>query len=181
MLKKYGWCAQTDKQRQQPNISDYTTNRTDMTKANNYNGSRSGLWGLIITIPVFPIKLHAPTNLTQKLKLMGRGVQFTYIIFQHSPSRRASLGSQTWNMSEQQLFYLIALARIRTHDLWLWYHIKLHASTNSTQKLKLMGRDVQFIYIIFQHFQLEPSQPGAKSFLFISQPIIIWYRGSLTK
>jgi hypothetical protein len=36
-----------------------------------------------------------------------------------------------------------------------------------------MGRDVQFIYIIFQHFQLEPSQPGAKSFLFISQPIII--------
>ena len=25
------------------------------------------------------IKLHAPTNSTQKLKLMGRGVQFTYI------------------------------------------------------------------------------------------------------
>jgi hypothetical protein len=51
------------------------------------------------------IKLHAPTNSTQKLKLIGRGGQFTYIIFQHSPSRRASLGSQTWNRSEQQLFY----------------------------------------------------------------------------
>ena len=25
------------------------------------------------------IELHAPTNLTQKLKLMGRGGQFTYI------------------------------------------------------------------------------------------------------
>ena len=25
------------------------------------------------------IKLHAPTNSTQKLKLMGRGGQFTYI------------------------------------------------------------------------------------------------------
>ena len=37
--------------------------------------------------------------------------QFTYIIFQHSPSSRASLGSQTWNRSEQQLFNLIALAR----------------------------------------------------------------------
>jgi hypothetical protein len=74
----------------------------------------------------------------------------TYIIFQHSPARRASLGSQTWNRSEQQLFYLIALARIQTHDIWLWYHIKLHAPTNSTQKLKLMGRGVQFTYIIFQ-------------------------------
>jgi hypothetical protein len=27
------------------------------------------------------IKLHAPTNSTQKLKLIGGGGQFTYIIF----------------------------------------------------------------------------------------------------
>jgi hypothetical protein len=51
------------------------------------------------------IKLHAPTNSNQKLKPIGRGGQVTYIIFQHSPSHRASLGSQTWNRSEQQLFY----------------------------------------------------------------------------
>jgi hypothetical protein len=63
------------------------------------------------------IKLHALTNSTQKLKLMGRGVQFTYIIFQHSPHVEPLSGYQTWNRSEQQLFYLIALARIQTHDL----------------------------------------------------------------
>jgi hypothetical protein len=28
--------------------------------------------------------LHAPTNSIQKLKFMGRGGQFTYIIFQHT-------------------------------------------------------------------------------------------------
>ena len=39
---------------------------------------------------------------------------------------------QTWNRSEHQLFYLIALTRIRT---------------SSTQKLKLMGRGGQFTYI----------------------------------
>ena len=99
------------------------------------------------------IKLYAPINSTQKLKLMGRAVQFTYIIFQRSPSRRASLGSQTWNRSEQQLFYLIALARIRTRNIWLWYHIKLHAPTNSNQKLKLIGGG-QFTYIIFQQICL---------------------------
>jgi hypothetical protein len=48
-------------------------------------------------------------------------------------------------------FILIALTRIRTRDLWLWYHIKLHAPSNSTQKLKLIGRGGQFTYIIFQH------------------------------
>jgi hypothetical protein len=35
-------------------------------------------------------------------------------------------------------------ARIRTRDLWLWYHIELHVLTNSTQKLKLIGKDGQF-------------------------------------
>jgi hypothetical protein len=63
------------------------------------------------------IKLHAPTSSTQKLNLIRGGVQFTYIIFQHFPSRRAFLGFQTWNKSEQQLFYLIALSRIRNRDI----------------------------------------------------------------
>jgi hypothetical protein len=80
------------------------------------------------------IKLHAPTSATQKFKLIEKGDQSThyfsplnlmmhnsparsrkkstYIIFQHSHSCRGSLCSQTWNMSEQQLFYLIALTRI---------------------------------------------------------------------
>ena len=44
-------------------------------------------------------------------------------------------------------FYLIVLIRIRTRDLWLWYHIELHAPTSSTQKLKLMWRGGQFTYI----------------------------------
>jgi hypothetical protein len=69
------------------------------------------------------------------------------LIFQHSPSRGGSLRPQMWNRSEQQLFYLIALTRIRTRDLWLWYCIELHAPTSSTQKLKLMGRGGQFTYI----------------------------------
>jgi len=70
------------------------------------------------------------------------------LIFQHSPSRGGSLRPQTSNRSEHQLFYLIALTRIRTRDLWLWYHIELHAPTCLTQKLKLMGRGRQFTYIL---------------------------------
>jgi hypothetical protein len=100
---------------------------------------------------VHRIKLHAPSSSTQNLKLLGGGGQFTYIIFQHFPSRRASLGSQTWNRSEQQLFYLIVLTRIRTRDIWLLYHIKLHAPHSSIQKLKVIGGVGQFTYIIFQH------------------------------
>ena len=69
------------------------------------------------------------------------------LIFQHSPSRGGSLWPQTWNWSEQQLFYSIVLTGIRTRDFWLWYHIKLHAPTNSTQKLKRMWKDWQFTYI----------------------------------
>jgi hypothetical protein len=38
------------------------------------------------------IKLNAPTNSTQKLKLIGGGGQFTYIIFQHSPHVDPLLG-----------------------------------------------------------------------------------------
>jgi len=35
--------------------------------------------GLIGQYPLLYIELHAPTSSTQKLKLMGRGGQFTYI------------------------------------------------------------------------------------------------------
>jgi hypothetical protein len=58
---------------------------------------------VIVIIIVVGIKLHA--RATQQFKLIGGGGQFTYIVFQHSLLRRASLGSQTWNMSEIQLFY----------------------------------------------------------------------------
>jgi hypothetical protein len=77
------------------------------------------------------------------------------LIFQHSPSSGGSVRPQTWNRSEQQLFYLIALTRIQTWDLCLWYHIKLHAPTNSTQKLKLMGRGGNSL--IFQQYWMLPN------------------------
>ena len=91
------------------------------------------------------------------------------LIFQHSPSRGGSLRPQTWNRSERQLFYLIALTRIRTRDLWLWYHIELHAPTSSTQKPKLMGKGGQFTYtptLWLPHCQLCPQlscQPMANT------------------
>jgi hypothetical protein len=48
------------------------------------------------------IKLHASTNSNQKLKLIGRVEQFTYIIFQYSPPYfEPLLGSQMCNMSGQ--------------------------------------------------------------------------------
>jgi hypothetical protein len=39
-----------------------------------------------------------------------------------------------------------APAKIRTRDLWLWYHIELHAPTSSTQKLNMIGKGGQFTY-----------------------------------
>ena len=71
----------------------------------------------------------------RSVNLNSRGEMGNSLIFQHPPSPRP----QTWNRSKQQLFYLIALTRIWTRDLWLWYHIELHAPTSSTQKLKLIG------------------------------------------
>jgi len=104
-----------------------------------------------------PVTCNQPGCTNYLLSCMHRPVQPKSIswwgevgnshIFQHSPSRGGSLRPQTWNRSEQQLFYLTALTRIRTRDLWLWYYIELHAPTNSTQKLKLMGRGGQFTYI----------------------------------
>jgi hypothetical protein len=111
------------------------------------------------------IKLHTPTNSTQKLKLMGRGEQFTYIMFQHSPHVESLLGLRRGIEANNNYFILIALTRIRTCDLWLWYHIKLHALTSSTQKLKLLGRGGQFTYIIFQQCTLFSCIPFTILFL----------------
>jgi len=62
------------------------------------------------------IELHAPV---QPKSLSWWEEVGNSLIFQHSPSRGGSLRPQTWNRSEQQLFYLIALTRIRTRDLAL--------------------------------------------------------------
>jgi hypothetical protein len=59
----------------------------------------------------------------------------TYIIFQHFPSRRSSLDSQTCNINEQQLFNLIVLASIWTRDLCLCYHINFYVTTNKLKSL----------------------------------------------
>ena len=65
--------------------------------------------------PFGTIELHAPTSSTQSLSWWGE--VGNSLIFQHSPSRGVSLRPHTWNRSEQQLFYLIVLIRIRTRDL----------------------------------------------------------------
>jgi len=88
--------------------------------------------------------MHQPV---QPKSLSWWGEVNNSLIFQHSLSRGGSHRLQTRNRSKQQLFYLIALTRIRTRDLWLRYHIELHAPTNSTQKLKLMGRGGQLTNI----------------------------------
>ena len=87
--------------------------------------------------------MHRPV---QPKSLSWWGEVGNSLIFQHSPSRGGSFRPQTWNRSEPQLFFLIALTRIRTRDLWLWYYIELHAPTSSTRKLKLMGRGGHHLY-----------------------------------
>ena len=108
-----------------------------LTVAHAFSLIQDFVWGLLSC-------MHRPV---QPKNLSWWGEVGNSLIFQHSPSHGGSLRPQTWNRSEQQLFYLIALTRIRTRDLWLWYHIELHAPTSSTQKLKLMGRGGQFTYI----------------------------------
>jgi hypothetical protein len=44
----------------------------------------------------YHIELHAPTNSTQKLKLIGK--VGNSLILQHSPSRAGSPGPHTWNI-----------------------------------------------------------------------------------
>jgi hypothetical protein len=59
---------------------------------------------------------------------------------QHSPR------PHTWILEWAVIILINAPARTRTRDIWLWYHIELHAPTSSTQKFKLMGKGGQFTY-----------------------------------
>jgi hypothetical protein len=80
----------------------------------------------------------------QKLKLIGKGEQFTYtptLPLTCRPPGRIR-GILEWAI----IILINTPARIRTRDLWLWYHIELHPPTNSTQKLKLIGKGGQFTY-----------------------------------
>jgi len=99
-------------------------------------------WSLVLSC------MHRPV---QSKSLSWWGEVGNSLIFQHSPSRGGSLRPQVWNRSEQQLFYLIALTRIRSQDLWLWYHIELHALTSLIQKLKLMGRGMLVQLLVLFH------------------------------
>jgi hypothetical protein len=56
------------------------------------------------------------------------------------PSRVGSPRPHTWILEWAVIILINAPARIRTRDLWLWYHIELHSPTSSTQKLKLIGK-----------------------------------------
>ena len=76
---------------------------------------------------------------------MGRGGQFTYTSTLPLTCKLPQ-ASNVEIRSRLQLFCLIVPARIQTRDLRLWYHIELYAPTNSTQKLKLMGRGGKFTY-----------------------------------
>lgn len=73
-------------------------------------------------------------NTKTYIKLMMRGGQFTYTPTPLTCSQ-TSLGRIRENWSNMQLFYLIMSVRIRTRDLWCWYHIELHTPNHSTQKL----------------------------------------------
>jgi hypothetical protein len=93
---------------------------------------------------VVSIELHAPTSSTQKLKLMGKGGQFTYT--PTPPHVQAPTGGIRGILEWAVIILINAPARIRTRDLRLWYRIELHAPTSSTQKLKLMEKGGQFTY-----------------------------------
>jgi hypothetical protein len=68
------------------------------------------------------------------------------LILQHPPHVQTPPG-RIHGILEWGIIILINVpARIRTRDIWLWYHIELHAPTNSTQKLKLMRKGGQFTY-----------------------------------
>jgi hypothetical protein len=64
------------------------------------------------------IKLHTSTSSTQKLKLIGRSEQFTYIIFYHSSHVESLLGLRH-GIGVSNNYFLIVLTRIQTRDLWL--------------------------------------------------------------
>jgi hypothetical protein len=87
--------------------------------------------------------MHQPV---QPKSLSWWGKVGNSLILQHSLSRAGSLRPHTWILEWAVIILINAPARTRTRDLWLWYHIELHAPTSSTRKLKLMGKGEQFTY-----------------------------------
>jgi hypothetical protein len=87
--------------------------------------------------------MHQPV---QPKSLSWWGKVGNSLILQHSPSRAGSPKPHTWILEWAVIILINVPARIRTRDLWLWYHIELHAPTSSTQKLKLMRKGGQFTY-----------------------------------
>jgi hypothetical protein len=83
------------------------------------------------------IELHAPISSTQKLN---------HLYSNTLPHVQAPPGRIRGILESAVTILINAPARIRTRDLWLRYHIELHAPTSSTQKLKLLGKGVQFTY-----------------------------------
>jgi hypothetical protein len=81
--------------------------------------------------------LHQPI---QPKSLRWWGKVGNSLILQHPPSRAGSPRPHTWILEWAVIILINAPARIRTRDLWLRYHIELHAPTNSSKKLKLMRK-----------------------------------------
>jgi hypothetical protein len=68
------------------------------------------------------------------------------LILQLSPHVQAPPGRIRGILEWAVIILINAPDRIRTRDLWLWYHIELHAPTSSTQKVNLIGKGGQFTY-----------------------------------
>jgi hypothetical protein len=101
------------------------------------NVRAKGACSLVVTVTLVLSCMHQPIQ----PKSVGNS-----LILQHSPSRAGS-PSRIRGILEWAVIILInAPASIQTRDLWLWYHIELHAPTSSTQKLKLIGKGGQFTY-----------------------------------
>ena len=88
---------------------------------------------------VFTVRFHAPTRWTQKLKLLGRGGQSTNTS-QHPTHMQPEQGA---NVEIKKGAEDLKDASTKTQDLWLWYHVRFHAPTRWTQKLKLLERGGQ--------------------------------------
>jgi hypothetical protein len=75
--------------------------------------------------------MHQPVQLKS---LSWRGKVDNSLILQHPPHVQAPLGRIRGILERVVIILINAPARIRTRDLWLRYHIQLHAPTSSTQK-----------------------------------------------
>lgn len=84
------------------------------------------------------IKSNAPTSSTQKPKLIGKYRQFTLYYKKTSHVRPSQASSMEYKWAA--ILFNCVPARIQTQIIQLWFHIELHAPTNSTQKPKRMGK-----------------------------------------